>query len=110
MPASATASNTGISVKKLLPLLDLVRGKGVEQALHVLEFMPSPAAKQVAEVVRSASSNAENELLFRASELRIVRIYANEGKRLKRFRARPRGRVGRITKPSSHLTVVVDQE
>ena len=110
MPSTAIASNTGISVKKLLPILDLVRGKRVEEALHVLDFMPSPAATQVARVVRSASSNAENELLARTAALRIVRIYANEGARLKRFRARPRGRVGRIMKPSSHITVVVDEE
>ena len=56
----------------------------------MLDFQPSPAAARVAKVVRSATANAENELLARSSELRIVEIYANEGPRLKRLRARAR--------------------
>lgn len=109
MAVVATAKDTGISVKKLLPILDLVRGRSIVDALSVLEFMPSPAAAKVAKVVKSASSNAENELLARTSDLRIVEIYANEGRRLKRFRARARGRVGRVIRPNSHVTVVVDE-
>ena len=82
----------------------------VDDALNVLRFLPSPAAASVAKVVKSASSNAENELLSRAAELRIVEIYANEGQRTKRFRARARGRAARITRRNSHITVVVDEE
>ena len=110
MAVSATAKNTGISVKKLLPLLDLVRGRGVDDALDVLGHMPSPAAAQIAKVVKSAGSNAENELLTRTAQLRIVEIYANEGTSLKRFRARARGRVGRVERRNSHVTVVVDEQ
>ena len=79
---------------------------GLESAGHT----PSPAASRVSKVVKSAAANAENELLARTSELRIVEIYANEGPRLKRFRARARGRVGKISRRSSHITVVVDEE
>ena len=64
----------------------------VDEALDLLQFMPSPVAAQVAKVVKSATANAENELLSRTSDLRIVEIYANEGPRVKRFRARARGR------------------
>ena len=88
----------------------MVRGKKVDEALSVLKFTTSPAAAQVAKVVKSAAANAENELLARTADLRIVAIYANEGPRLKRFRARARGRVAQIIRRSSHITVVVDEE
>jgi large subunit ribosomal protein L22 len=108
--ASATAKNTGISVKKIIPIADLVRGKTVEEALQVLRFMPSPAAAEVAKAVKSASANAENEMVARAADLKIIEIYANEGPKLKRFRARARGRAARINRRSSHVTVVVEED
>jgi len=107
---SATAANTGISVKKVKPVIDLVRGKMVDDALGILQFLPSPVAAQVARVIRSASANAENELLSQASELRVVEIYANEGPRLKRFRARAKGASARIRRRNSHITVVLDEQ
>lgn len=110
MAVRASASNTGVSVKKVKRIIDLVRGKKVVEALQILQFLPSAAAHQVAKVVRSAAANAENELVARVSDLRIVEIYANEGPRMKRFRARARGRVSRIIRRSSHITVVVDEE
>ncbi len=110
MAVRASVSNTGVSVKKVKRIIDLVRGKKVVEALQILQFLPSPAAYQVAKVVKSAAANAENELVARVSDLRIVEIYANEGPRMKRFRARARGRVSRIIRRSSHITVVVDEE
>ena len=109
MPISATAKNTGISVKKLLPVVDMVRGKNVEEALDLLTFQPTVAASHVAKVVRSAAANAENEIFARPSDLVITEIYANQATSLKRFRARARGRASRILKRSSHITVVVDE-
>ena len=109
MPVSATAKNTGVSVKKMMLIVDMVRGKNVEEALNTLAFLPSPAAAQVAKVVKSAAANAENELFAQPSDLTITEIYANEAPTLKRFRARARGRASRILKRSSHLTVVVDE-
>ncbi len=110
MPVRAVSTNTGISVKKVKPIIDLVRGKKVDDALQVLRFLPSPVAARVAKVVKSAASNAENELLARSSDLTIVEIFANEGPRLKRFRARARGRVAKIIRRNSHITVIVDEE
>ncbi len=109
MPISATAKNTGISVKKLLPVVDMVRGKNVEEALDLLTFQPGVAASHVAKVVRSAAANAENEIFARPADLVITEIYANQATSLKRFRARARGRASRILKRSSHITVVVDE-
>ncbi len=110
MPVRAVASNTGYSVKKVKPIIDMVRGMKVEEALDALQFLPSPIAAQVAKVVRSAAANAENELLASSDTLRIIEIYANEGPRVKRFRARARGRIASIIRRSSHITVVVDEE
>ncbi len=110
MSVRATTKNTGISAKKLKPIVDLIRGRMVDEALTTLRFLPSPAALRVSKVVKSAAGNAEFEILSRFCELRIVEIYANEGPRLKRFRARARGRVGKISRRSSHITVVVDEE
>ena len=110
MAVKATSTNTGISAKKLKPIVDLVRGQSVDEALVMLQFLPSPGAARVAKVVRSAAANAENELLARSEDLRIIEIYANEGPRLKRWRARARGRSARIIKRSSHITVVVDEK
>lgn len=110
MPVKATVSNTGISFKKIKLTVDLVRGKKLEQALTILRFMPSPTARCLEKVIGSAAANAENELMTQRSELRVVEIYAGDAPQTKRFRARARGRAGRIIRRSTHLTVVLDEE
>ena len=110
MAIRATATNTGISVKKFKPIADLVRGRNVEEALEALQFLPSPAAAQLAKVVKSAAANAENNELMDRSTLRIVTVTVDQGTTLRRFRPRARGRVGAFNRPSSHLTVEVDEE
>ena len=106
----AVAKDVGASQKRLRPIVDLVRGKHVSAALDTLDLLSSPWAKTVAKVVRSAVANAENNLLMDPDNLVIVRISADGARSLKRFRPRARGRIGRITKRSSHITVVVDEE
>ena len=110
MSIRAKSSNTGISVNKLKPIANLVRGMKVDEAVTALLCLQSPAAARVAKTVKSAASNAENEMMARSEDLKIIEIFANEGPRLKRFRARARGRVGRINRRSSHITVVVEEE
>ncbi len=89
--------------------MDLVRGQRVDDALTTLRLLPSPWAKTVAKVVQSAAANAENNMLMDRETLRIVQISADNAPSLKRFRPRARGRIGRITKRSSHILVVVDE-
>ena len=108
-PVRAVAKQLGASRKRLKPILDLVRGQPVEDALATLQLLPSPWAKSVAKVVQSAAANAENNMLMDRESLRIVQITADNAPSLKRFRPRARGRIGRITKRSSHITVVVDE-
>lgn len=110
MSVKATAKNVGISPKKLQRLVSTVRGKRVEDALNILRVLPSPAAQVVAKVVRSAAANAENNMMLSPSELRVIGIYADQGRTLKRFRAAARGRAAPIKKRSSHITVVVGEE
>ena len=109
MPAvQAVAKQIGASPKRLKPILDLVRGKSVDQAVDTLGLLSSPWAKVVSKVVQSAAANAENNLMMNRESLKIIRISADQAKPLKRFRPRARGRIGRILKRSCHLTVVVD--
>ncbi len=110
MEVRATAKQVGVSPQKLWLLLDQVRGKSVEEALAMLRFAPTPAARAVARVVKSAAANAENNFQMTPSNLRIVRIYADKGSTTKRFRPQARGRVNPILKRSSHITVVVAEE
>jgi len=110
LQATATAKYLGVPPRKIRLILDVVRGKKVDEALATLTFMQSPAARLVARVVKSASANAENNLQLSPSDLHIAAIYAGDGPRLKRFRPRARGRAGRIVKRSSHVTVVVSEK
>ena len=110
MAVQAVAKGVTISPKKLRWIVQSVRGMKVTDALNTLKFLPSPAAREVAKVVKSAAANAENNLMLNQDDLRIVRIYADKGQVLKRIRATPRGRASRILKRSSHVTVIVDEE
>jgi large subunit ribosomal protein L22 len=110
MEVRAVAKDTGLSPHKLRPLIDLVRGKKVDEALALLKFAPSPLARTVAKVVKSAAANAENNFQMTPQDLKIVSIFADEARSLKRYRPRARGRAGRILKRSSHITVVVAEQ
>ena len=105
----ARAKQIGASPKRLKPILDSVRGSEVNSAIDALSLMTSPWARVVEKVVRSAAANAENNMFMDPDNLRIVRITADQARPLKRFRPRARGRIGRITKRASHITVVVDE-
>ena len=107
MEVSTIAKDTGIPPRKLRPISDLVRGKKVDEALTLLKFVPSPAARIVAKAIKSASANADNNFQMSPSDLRVVKIYVDEARTTKRFRPRARGRASPILKRSSHIKVVV---
>ena len=110
MEVRAVAKNTGISPRKVRLLVDMVRGKKVDEALTMLNFTPSPTARVVAKVIKSAAANAESGFQISPLDLRIVRIFADEAQTLKRFRPRARGRASPILKRSSHITVIVAEQ
>lgn len=107
MEVKAVSKNTGISARKVRLLVDMVRGKKVEEALAILKFAPSPSARAVAKVVKSAAANAENNFQMEPADLRVVKIWAEQARITKRFRPVARGRANRINKRSSHITVIV---
>lgn len=98
-----------ISPQKVRRVADMVRGRGVNEALTYLKFLPQAAARPVAKAIKSAAANAEDVHGLSADELYIAQITAEDGPRLKRWRAGPRGRAKPILKRSAHITVVVSQ-
>lgn len=110
MKVKAVANDVGISPQKVRLVIDMVRGKKVDEALAILRFLPSPTAKAVAKVIKSAAANAENNFQMSPAELRITDIFADQGHTLKRFRPQSRGRINPILKRSSNITVFVAEE
>jgi len=110
MKVRAVAKDVGISPRKLRPVTNMVRGRKVDEALNILGFLPTPTARAVAKVIRSAAANAENNFQMSPAELTITAIFADQGHTLKRFRPQSRGRVSPILKRSSNITVFVEEE
>lgn len=108
MEARAITKNIRISTYKVRQVIDLVRGKPVDQALSMLNYMPQKAAREVARTIKSARANAENNFDMDPADLKIKTIYADQGPSLKRYMPRARGRIDGIRKPTTHITVVVD--
>lgn len=110
MEVRAVAKGIGGSPRKVRPLIDMVRGKKVDEALIILSFASTPKARIVAKVVKSAAANAENNFQMSPQDLKIVGIFADEARTLKRFRPRARGRASPTLKRSSHITVIVAEK
>ncbi|OIP27191.1 MAG: 50S ribosomal protein L22 [Chloroflexi bacterium CG_4_9_14_3_um_filter_45_9] len=110
MKVKVVAKDIGISPQKVCLVVDMVRGKKVDEALAILSFVPRPAAKALFKVIKSAAANAENNFQMSPADLKIVDIFANKGHTLKRFRPQSRGRISPILKRSSHITVFVEEE
>jgi large subunit ribosomal protein L22 len=110
MKVAAIAKDVRFSPRKVKLVVDMVRGKKVDEALTILKFVPMPAARAVAKVIKSAAANAENNFQMEASELTITDIFADEGHAFKRFRAQARGRASPILKRSAHISVFVSEE
>lgn len=110
MEVSATTKHIRMSPRKVRLVVDSVRGKSVSQALNELRVLRKAAAVPVAKVIKSAAANAENNFNMSPNDLYIVKIAADEGPVLKRFKARARGRGGQILKRTTHITAVVDEK
>lgn len=110
MKVHSKAKNIGIPPRKVKLVTDMVRGKSVDDALNILKFVPTPAARAVVKVIRTAAADAENNFEMTPDNLVISDIYADEGQTLKRYRSQARGRVSPILKRSTHITVYVSEE
>ncbi|MFN8032180.1 MAG: 50S ribosomal protein L22 [Mycobacterium sp.] len=106
--ATAKARHIGISASKARRVIDLVRGKSVEDALDILRWAPQQASEPVAKVIASAAANAQNNNGLDPATLVVATIMADEGPTAKRIRPRAQGRAYRIRKRTSHITVIVE--
>jgi large subunit ribosomal protein L22 len=105
--ARATAKFIRVSPTKARQVIDLIRGRHVDDARRVLAFTSRAACAPVAKVLESAIANAEHNRALPADELVVTRTWVDEGPTLRRFRPRALGRATRIRKRTCHISVVV---
>jgi len=112
MEAKSINRYVGTSPRKMRLVVDLIRGKGVEEALSMLHFVPKHAAKTAEKVLRSAISNYQNKDeagRVDTSTLFIKTIFVDGGPMAKRVLPAPMGRAFRIRKRSHHITIIIAQ-
>jgi len=107
METSAVLKHVRISPQKARLVADQIRGKNVESALELLAFSPKKAAQIIKKVLESAIANAEHNNGADVDELKVARIFVDQGRTLRRWRPRAKGRVNHIIKRTSHITVTV---
>ena len=105
--AIATARYIRMSPTKARQVVDLIRGRHVDDARRVLRFNERSASTTVAKVLDSAVANAEHNRGLPADELVVARAWVDEGPTLRRFRPRAMGRATRVRKRTCHISVVV---
>ncbi len=110
METSAKLRYARLSPQKTRLIVDLVRGKKVQDALNILRFSPQRPAGIVAKLVQSAIANAEQKGVGDVDRLYVKHIMVDQGPVLRRFMPRAQGRATRIRKPTSHITVVLDEK
>ena len=105
--ARAVLRYARVTPRKARQIVDLIRGRRVEEALQILQFIPRRAAPMVAKLLRSAIANAEQKNLGDVDELVVAQAYVDQGPALKRYKAGPMGRAMPRKKYTSHITVVL---
>jgi len=103
----AYARNVPVSAQKMRLVVNLVRGKDVQEALELLRFVPNAAARPISKLVASAMANAEENFGISRDDLYIHRIFADTGPTRKWRRFGGRGRFKPLLRRSSHVTVVL---
>jgi large subunit ribosomal protein L22 len=109
MPAIAKLRYLNIAPRKVRLVVDLIRGKSVEQAQTILKFTVKKATRPLLSLLKSAVANAKNNFQLDSSNLYIAKIMVDEGPKLKRFMPRARGQAYEIQKKTSHITLVLDE-
>ena len=107
MEAAAILKFARISAQKGRLVADQVRGLKVDRALNLLAFSPKKGADLMKKVLESAIANAEHNEGADVDELKVTKVFVNEGPSHKRMSPRAKGRGNRILKRTSHITVVV---
>jgi len=105
----AIAKYIRISPRKVSVVVDLIKGKSLDDAYAILTYTPKAASPILVKALKSAEANAVNNNNLNRDSLYVADAYANQGPILKRFMPRARGSAGRINKRSSHVTVVLKE-
>ena len=109
MEAKAVARYVRISPQKARLVVDLIRGRKVEEAKQTLDFTRKKAAESVGKLLKSAVANASQNPNIDENILYVKKVYVDQGPALKRWRARAQGRAASIKKRMSHITIVLDE-
>ncbi|NCO52692.1 MAG: 50S ribosomal protein L22 [Deltaproteobacteria bacterium] len=107
MESVAKLRNVRLSARKARLVVDLVRGKGIQEAMNTLQFSPQKTAPILSKLLKSAVANAEQKGISDVDRLFVKTAFVDQGPVLKRFIPRAQGRASRIRKPTSHITVVL---
>jgi len=110
MEASAKLSFARLSPRKTRLVVDMIRGKKIQEALNILRFSPQPSAKLISKLLSSAVANAEQKGASDVDRLFVKTIFVDGGAVLKRFVPRAMGRASKIRKPTSHISVVLAEK
>ena len=108
MQVRAKVTNIRVSPRKARLVVDAVRGKRVMDAIAIAKFLPQRTSEDVEKLLRSVAANAENNFDLDPEDLWIKEIYADGAPSFRRFKAKARGRVGRITRQNTHITVIAE--
>ena len=108
MEVQARGKNVRIAPRKVRLILQPIKGRSIDEAVSILRNVNIPVARKVEKILKSAAANAENNYQLSVDDLRIKAAYADEGTRLHRFRAGPRGRAKPWTRRFSHITIIVE--
>ncbi len=109
MEVTAKATRIRVSPRKARLVVDMVRGKKVLDAIELMKFVPNRAATDVEKLLRSVAANAENNYDLDPDQLWIKAIYADDAPQMRRFKPKSRGRVGKILRRSTHITVIAEE-
>jgi len=109
MPITAKLNYLRIAPRKVRLVADLIRGKSVEEAQTILNFVRKRATKPLLKLLKQALANAHHNFQLAKDTLYISEIRVDEGPKLKRWRPRARGQASEIQKKTSHVTLVLDE-
>ena len=107
---AAILKGARISAQKVRLVADQIRGRGVEEALDLLQFSGRKGARLLKKVLESAIANAEHNAGADIDDLTVSSIFVDEGKTMKRIKPRAKGRADRILKRSCHITIKVAEK
>jgi large subunit ribosomal protein L22 len=110
MEAKAVAKYIRVSPQKARLVVDLVRGKKIDEAKKILQFTRKYSAGIINKVLKSAVANAKQNPNIDESILYVKDIFVDQGPSLKRWRARAQGRAASIKKRMSHITIILEEE